>query len=537
MELGKALIEDAARDEGAVAGGGGRGAVSLVITLRKNTMNAPQARQAVFEQRPTHPRRVPSVDGFGEAHKHGRTQRHEGLLSRAAAGVVLFTAQKELLSRGGAHARFANLLVNYCDEQGTVQKQFQGGALFKFTRFTNTLLRQASRSAARRREEDEEEGSSSEGEDSDDDQADGSLLDLYKLPLKPDHEHRPLWVTPKGGIYLERRSQYYAQAYEFLAAVGEPVTRSEIMHEWKLTKNSLHSASSVELTPEAILDELEKLSKIPLALELKQFVCKCADSYGKVKLVLVRGRMFVESSRADLLRKLLTNVKIKQARMALPELQLQPPQGAFEDIYHDAANDQDNLPVLDLDENTGTDLANQRWRFEINPKLAEQVKNAALGMDLPLMEEFDYKQDATTPTIQATLNLTTEIRPYQAKCLAKMFSKSLAKSGLFVLPCGSGKTLSAIAAVCTMKKSSIIVCSSTIAVEQFKRQFHQFSNVAQDVVCRFTSKSKDVLPPKSKGCVLLTTYSMLAVRRKQQLEQPCALDEGPGQGLGDLHLG
>ncbi|KAH9254115.1 hypothetical protein BASA81_007990 [Batrachochytrium salamandrivorans] len=47
---------------------------------------------------------------------------------RAAAGVVLFTAQKELLSRGGAHARFANLLVNYCDEQGTVQKQFQGGA-------------------------------------------------------------------------------------------------------------------------------------------------------------------------------------------------------------------------------------------------------------------------------------------------------------------------------------------------------------------------------------------------------------------------
>ncbi|KAH9262980.1 hypothetical protein BASA82_000003 [Batrachochytrium salamandrivorans] len=55
---------------------------------------------------------------------------------RAAAGVVLFTAQKELLSRGGAHARFANLLVNYCDEQGTVQKSSRAGPLFKFTRFT-----------------------------------------------------------------------------------------------------------------------------------------------------------------------------------------------------------------------------------------------------------------------------------------------------------------------------------------------------------------------------------------------------------------
>ncbi|KAH9249579.1 hypothetical protein BASA81_012752 [Batrachochytrium salamandrivorans] len=47
---------------------------------------------------------------------------------RAAAGVVLFTAQKELLRRGGVHAGFANFLINYCDEQGTVQKQFQGGA-------------------------------------------------------------------------------------------------------------------------------------------------------------------------------------------------------------------------------------------------------------------------------------------------------------------------------------------------------------------------------------------------------------------------
>ncbi|KAH9249661.1 hypothetical protein BASA81_012630 [Batrachochytrium salamandrivorans] len=46
---------------------------------------------------------------------------------RAAAGVVLFMAQKELL-RKRVHPVPANYLINYCDEQGTVQKQFQGGA-------------------------------------------------------------------------------------------------------------------------------------------------------------------------------------------------------------------------------------------------------------------------------------------------------------------------------------------------------------------------------------------------------------------------
>ncbi|KAH9255592.1 hypothetical protein BASA81_006422 [Batrachochytrium salamandrivorans] len=110
------------------------------------------ARRAVFEQRPTHPRRVPSVDGFGGVHKHGRAQRHEGLLARAfqirpprseryvrvylwwtyaiascCRGGLVHGA-KGVAQQGDAHARFANLLVNYCDEQGTVQKKFQGGA-------------------------------------------------------------------------------------------------------------------------------------------------------------------------------------------------------------------------------------------------------------------------------------------------------------------------------------------------------------------------------------------------------------------------
>ena len=41
-----------------------------------------------------------------------------------------------------------------------------------------------------------------------------------------------------------------------------------------------------------------------------------------------------------------------------------------------------------------------------------------------------------------------------------MFSSERARSGLIVLPCGAGKTLTGIAAACTIKKSTIVVCNS-----------------------------------------------------------------------------
>jgi len=47
-----------------------------------------------------------------------------------------------------------------------------------------------------------------------------------------------------------------------------------------------------------------------------------------------------------------------------------------------------------------------------------------------------------------------------------MFSNGRARSGVIVLPCGSGKTLVGITAACTIKKRTMVLCTSGVAVDQ-----------------------------------------------------------------------
>ena len=46
-------------------------------------------------------------------------------------------------------------------------------------------------------------------------------------------------------------SPLYAQAYDFLVAVAEPLSRPEMVHEYKLTKHSLYAAVAVSIDTEA----------------------------------------------------------------------------------------------------------------------------------------------------------------------------------------------------------------------------------------------------------------------------------------------
>jgi DNA excision repair protein ERCC-3 len=46
-----------------------------------------------------------------------------------------------------------------------------------------------------------------------------------------------------------------------------------------------------------------------------------------------------------------------------------------------------------------------------------------------------------------------------------MFSNGRARSGIIVLPCGAGKTLTGIAAASTIKKSTVVLCNSGVSVE------------------------------------------------------------------------
>lgn len=52
------------------------------------------------------------------------------------------------------------------------------------------------------------------------------------------------------------------QAYDFLVAIAEPVSRPEFVHEYKLTPYSLYAAVAVSIDTESIVRVLNRLSKV-----------------------------------------------------------------------------------------------------------------------------------------------------------------------------------------------------------------------------------------------------------------------------------
>ena len=155
--------------------------------------------------------------------------------------------------------------------------------------------------------------------------------------------------------------------------------------------------------------------------------------------------------------------------------------------------------------------------FEIRPECIEQVKEAAMAFDYPLMEEYDFRGDDHNPNLPFNLKATTKVRSYQEKSLSKMFGNGRARSGIIVLPCGAGKTLTGITAACTIKKSCIVFCINAVGVEQWIRSIKAFTNIQHEYIRRFTSKTKDDLH-SSGATILITTYNMMSYSKSRSAE-------------------
>lgn len=363
--------------------------------------------------------------------------------------------------------------------------------------------------------------------------------------LKADHSSRPLWVAPDGHIFLESFSPVYKHAHDFLIAISEPVCRPEHIHEYRLTAYSLYAAVSVGLQTSDIIEYLRRLSKTTIPDGIIQFIKICTLSYGKVKLVLKHNRYFVESSHPEVLQHLLRDPEIQECRKHTDEdielglgedqlvkstvggkssLKLNKPQESNGETSQTTEQDQpsegtaiptdisDYIEKIDQDED---EEESQTYSFEVDQEHIETLQRKCIELDYPLLAEYDFKNDTVNPDLNMDLKPTTVLRPYQEKSLRKMFGNGRARSGVIVLPCGAGKTLVGVTAACTVRKRCLVLCTSGVAVEQWRTQFKMWSTIDDRTICRFTSDAKD----KPVNCnIAISTYSMVSFTGKRSWE-------------------
>ncbi|KOS17987.1 putative DNA repair helicase [Escovopsis weberi] len=365
--------------------------------------------------------------------------------------------------------------------------------------------------------------------------------DFSYLDLKKDHKNRPLWIDPlKGRIILESFNPLAEQAQDFLITISEPLSRPTFMHEYALTTHSLYAAVSVGLSPQDIINTLDRFLKTPLPDEIRTFIESCTKSYGKVKLVLKNTKYYVESPDPDMLQMLLKNPKIGPCRVqgtqeitttAAPKIDgLVIPgtknaagvkQANGLQKTNDQAQDGQAAPEGDvlgrLNDEDDDDEQEVTHSFEIADKDVETVQKECLNLGFPVLEEYDFRRDEANATLDIDLKPGTQIRPYQEKSLSKMFGNGRAKSGLIVLPCGAGKTLVGITAACTIKKGVIVLCTSSMSVVQWRNEFLKWSNINPDDIVAFTSDNKNTVFTGSTG-IIVTTYSMVTQSRARSYD-------------------
>ena len=322
---------------------------------------------------------------------------------------------------------------------------------------------------------------------------------------------KPIWVFSDGYLIFETFSGFLEEIQDFLVTISEPVVRTKLIHEYILTPYSLYAAVTSGIESVEIIFILETLSKNHLPRIALKMISLCTNLYRKLHLVLYKNIYYIYSPENSFLKIVLGDKVLKKFQLTLTTTQFN-----FINIKHNKKKKGDfkkNKEKKIIDNET---FFKSEMILSICPNQndIELFRRRCVSLDCPLLEEYDFTNDTILKNIQIDLISYAKIRNYQEKALGKMFHKGRARSGVIVLPCGAGKTIVGITISSVIKKPALVICNSTVSVEQWRKQFLRWSDIPESKIRSFIagyfSKSEDIVAD-----IIVTTYSMISFGGKR----------------------
>ncbi|KAL7717759.1 DNA 3'-5' helicase [Entamoeba marina] len=330
--------------------------------------------------------------------------------------------------------------------------------------------------------------------DSEDDLEDGGYE--TNMRLKPNHKELPIWITTDSKIFVETSNSLLEEVTKFLNRVAESSSRLQHIHEYKITDNSLMGAFSFGMTPNELINKLDQYSKNYLPNNVCSWIKQVDDKNENYRLILSNGRYYLQGESE------------KQMRNVFDE----KTKHFYEGVFKEVTQGSELYKELGLDHSV--------YIIEVKSNYVTKLKKVCKykRRNIRIYEEYHFLKDKTKE-LPGELK-SDNLRLHQNIALQHMFNNEIARSGIIILPCGSGKTLTAIAACLKIKRSTIIISNSTQSARQWKEEFRKWSTVNPLMQLKYIhQKKKDQLG--DDACILLTTYSMLAF-------------DGPRQYSGEL---
>ena len=289
----------------------------------------------------------------------------------------------------------------------------------------------------------------------------------------------PLIVQGDRTVLLEVDNPLYAEARDALAPFAELEKSPEHIHTYRLSSLSLWNAAAAGMTAEAMIGALARFSKFPLPPNLPVDLRELVGRYGRVRL---------ERRGTDL-------VLVTADRALLEELSRQK---TLKEYLYDRIEDN---------------------AFRIDDNDRGVVKQALITVGYPAEDLAGYTEGADLPLqLRDVTRSGTRfvVRDYQKMSVDAFHAGGDVRggSGVIVLPCGAGKTIVGIAAMAALQKNTLILTTSTTAVEQWKREVLDKTDLGDDMVATYTGDSKDIAE------VTIATYQIVTYRPKKDGEFP-----------------
>jgi len=285
---------------------------------------------------------------------------------------------------------------------------------------------------------------------------------------------RPLWVQSDRTILFEVGHAAAAEAQDFLPRFAELEKSPERFHTYRVTPLSLWNAAAVGVTAPQVLDFLQRMSREPPPANVLRDVEDFLRRFGLLKLSRRTAGLVLES--AD--RKLLDDLDRSQV---LSEWTLgREPDGAI--VLKDVARG--------------------------------DVKQALLKLGYPVDDVAGYTKGAHYPFQLRSERLgggPFHVRSYQRMSADLFYAGGSEKggSGVIVLPCGAGKTLTAMAVMERLQCETLVLTTNTVAVRQWKWELQDKSFVPPEDIGEYTGDRKEIRP------ITVSTYQILTHRKQK----------------------
>lgn len=284
----------------------------------------------------------------------------------------------------------------------------------------------------------------------------------------------PMIVQSDRTILLETQHPLFTEARQAIHGFAELIKSPEYIHTYRITPLSLWNAAASGIEPEQVSETLGTYSKYGVPPTIVKEISETMRKYGLIKLERSGDTLVLTSEEPLLLAELFFYKSIAEL---------------FDEPY------------------------------KLKPYARGLIKQELIRLGYPVQDVAGYNSGEACPIglrEVSSQGRPFSLRPYQEEAVSAFYSggEAIGGSGVLVLPCGAGKTVIGLGAICQLQTATLILTTNTTSVRQWIQELLDKTGLDPAMVGEYTGDCKEVKP------ITVATYQILTYRPAAEEEFP-----------------